>query len=157
MYSVFLLFLMKRYKIGIWNSDRLKADTLGKKPKPFKKCSVCGISWSDRDDFLSDPNVIIAGYQVHFNDLDKGLFLFNHDCGTTLAIFTGEFIDLYDGSFLTGSKFGTDECPEYCLRQEELSLCPVKCECAYVRDILQIIRKWPKQSLEKGKKIPRVG
>jgi hypothetical protein len=119
------------------------ADIQKKEQKFFKECSYCDKRWSDRSQFLNDPDIVIVGYQVHFNDLDKGLFLFEHVCGNSLGIYAGVFKDLYNGPFLTESKTGTDECPEYCLRQEELSLCPAKCECAYVREILQIIRHWP--------------
>jgi hypothetical protein len=42
-------------------------------------------------------------------------------------------------------KTGTEECPGYCLHQDELQPCPARCECAYVREIIQIIRNWPKR------------
>jgi len=156
MYSVWLHFLMKRYKISVWNSAKEETETLKKNQKLFKKCSFCGKNWSDRDHFLSDPDVVVVGYQVHFSDLNRGLFLFNHVCGTSLAIYTGEFIALFKGSFLSENKRGTDECPEYCLRQEELRPCPAKCECSYVRDVLHTIHKWPKKNLNKEKTVSRL-
>ena len=35
---------------------------------------------------------------------------------------------------------GTDDCPGYCLRVDELGRCPARCECAYVREIIHVIR-----------------
>ena len=105
---------------------------------------VCRRTWNDRTEFLADPEIELIGYQVHFKDLNMGLFLFNHSCHTSLAIPAGKFIDLYLGEIVRGRKTGTDEGPSYCLHQDELKSCPAECECAYVRDIIQIIRKWPK-------------
>jgi hypothetical protein len=31
-----------------------------------------------------------------------------------------------------------------CLREGALDPCPLKCECRYVRDVLQVVRHWPK-------------
>ena len=110
----------------------------------FKTCAVCRKSWNNRDEFLADPNIDMIGYQVHFRDLHRGLFLFNHSCHTSLAIPAEKFIDLYHGEIVKGRKTGTDECPGYCLHEDELEACPAECECAYVRDIMQLIRGWPK-------------
>jgi hypothetical protein len=39
---------------------------------------------------------------------------------------------------------GTAECPEFCLHRSKLNPCPAKCECAYIREIIQAIKNWPK-------------
>jgi len=111
---------------------------------PFKKCSKCKFVWPTREAFLEDSNLIIIGYQVHFEELTAGLFLFNHSCDTTIAVEAGRFQDLYAGPIFRDSLAGTADCPEYCLRKRELRPCPAKCEFAYVREIIQIIRNWPK-------------
>ena len=126
----------------------------------FKKCSVCNTIWDKYADFLSDPQISLVGYQVDFVDLEEGLFLFNHECQTTLAITggklkgratlaitTGKFKHLYDGPIWTERLNETDVCPEYCLRKDDLRPCPQKCECAYVRDIIQTILGWEKHSV----------
>ena len=109
----------------------------------FKNCPMCGVAWTSRSSFLSDPCLEIIGYQAHFKELTAGYFLFNHSCQGTLAISVREFEDLYDGPVYAERKRGTDECPQYCLHQEELARCPARCECAFVREIIQIIRRWP--------------
>jgi G:T-mismatch repair DNA endonuclease (very short patch repair protein) len=53
----------------------------------FKGCSICNKVWKNRDGFLDDPDIVIVGYQVHFEDLTEGLFLFNHTCRGTLTPF----------------------------------------------------------------------
>ena len=118
---------------------------LSAKNSGFKTCAVCRQTWNDRAEFLADPDLEIIGYQVHFKDLKKGLFMFNHSCNTSLAIHAEKFTDLYRGEMVKERKTGTEECPGYCLHQDELQPCPARCECAYVRDIIQIIRNWPKR------------
>jgi hypothetical protein len=113
----------------------------------FATCSMCHEVWMDREGFLSDPRVDVVGYQANFDDLEAGLFLFNHakrGCESTLAVEVGRFEGLAPGPIYKESLHGTDECPDYCLRQEELRSCPLPCECAYVRDVLQVMRNWKK-------------
>jgi len=110
----------------------------------FKRCNVCGFLWPTRASLLSDANVQIIGYQVQFEQLLAGLFLFNHSCGETFAFEASYFQDLYDGPIFTESCAGSDVCPEYCLYEDELRPCPAECECAYVREIIQVVKNWPK-------------
>ena len=114
----------------------------------FKKCPLCSFSWETRSDFLADPHIEIIGYQACFRELTAGSFLFNHSCTGTLAIRVKEFADLYGGIVHEGRKTETDECPEYCLHSEELTRCPARCECAFVREIIQLVRQWPKTPSE---------
>jgi hypothetical protein len=121
---------------------------LFRKPKTettFKKCTSCGYLWQLREDFLDDPTTAVVGYQVNFDHLHLGLILFNHlKCGTTLAIPADKFKDLYNGPIYNDRLTGTEQCNEHCLHEKDLEPCPEKCECAYVREILQIVRRWPK-------------
>ena len=113
---------------------------------PFKKCPKCKAMWPTRESFLEDPDLWIVGYQVHFEELVAGFFLFNHSCMTTLSIEAGKFQELYDGPIFAERLIGTAECGEFCLRKYDLRPCPAKCEFAYVREIIQIIKNWPKQA-----------
>lgn len=114
----------------------------------FKSCS-CGHGWPSRDTFLADPATQLIGYQVHFRELRLGLLLFNHlRCKSTIGIPAEDFRDLYDGPVFAERLTGTDDCPEYCLRVDYLERCPSQCECAYVREILQIVRRWPKAGFD---------
>ena len=106
---------------------------------------MCTVVWKNREQFLEDANVEIIGYQVDFKDLASGLFLFNHSCRTTLALEVSKFKDLYEGPIFAEHATGGDECPEYCLRECELRPCPARCECAYVREIIQTVINWPKK------------
>jgi len=106
----------------------------------YRRCPGCCRVWASQDRFLMDPEVSVAGYQVNFDELRDGLFLFNHSCGTMLALPTGEFRHLYDGPIYEERRTGTTECPGYCLRKDETRPCPAECECAYVREVLQIVR-----------------
>ena len=114
----------------------------------FKQCGRCGRSWPTRAEFLADPGVRLTGYQVNFVDLSGGLLLFDHVCGTTLAVNVRECRDLYGGPIFQTRRTGEDDCPGYCLHNDELRVCPARCECAFVREILQIVRRWPKRPQE---------
>jgi len=114
----------------------------------FKTCSRCRHAWPERDDFVADPQVELIGYQFNATDLESGLFLFNHTaptCRTTLGIAAKVFSDLHQGPIFESRLFGGPECPAYCLRKDILDACPKACECRFVRDILQVVRNWPKR------------
>ena len=117
----------------------------------FIECSKCGHSWTDRTSFLSDEDVSLVGYQVHLELLPEGLFMFNHNCGTTFSVPASAFRDLYSGPVFANPKPNrSDDCPGHCLYEDNLMPCPKKCECSYVRDILQVIKKWPKGGESEG-------
>jgi len=112
----------------------------------FKECAKCGYIWRTQDDFISDSEAEIIGYQVNFKNLELGLFLFNHiSCGTTIAVHASQFAALYDGPIFKERHTQQKECPEYCLNKNILDPCVVECECAYVREIIREIRRKPKQ------------
>ena len=52
----------------------------------FKRCPMCSFRWETRDSFLEDPDIDLVGYQISFEDLVAGHFLFNHTCKGTLGI-----------------------------------------------------------------------
>lgn len=114
---------------------------------PFKQCTRCRKIWVDCFDFLSDPAVILRAYQVSFEELEEGIFLFEHSCKTSLSIVAGDFSHLYDGPIFEERATGTDECPGYCLKMSNFERCPVRCECAYIREVLQRIKFWPKNTV----------
>ncbi|MBC8207466.1 MAG: hypothetical protein ISR85_06670 [Kiritimatiellales bacterium] len=118
-------------------------------PKAFKICTSCHASWPTLEEFLSDPEVMLAGYQAHFDDLLGGLFLFSHvhdGCYTTLGIPVGQFVSLSKQPILNKRSEPTQGCPGLCVREGALELCPLKCECNWVREVLQTIKKWPRQA-----------
>ena len=110
----------------------------------FKTCSNCGKHWERLEDFIQDQEVGLTGYMPTFDELLTGLFLFNHRCGTTLACPVLLFEHLYNGPVYRVRKSGTPECPGYCQNKTDLGPCPVKCNCAFVREILLILKRWPK-------------
>ncbi|WP_173201595.1 hypothetical protein [Geobacter sp. SVR] len=108
----------------------------------FKSCPKCFKRWSSRDDFLSDDLISLIGYQASFDQLENGLFLFTHrtsECLTTLAVCVSEFLDLFSGARCPETKALTRECPRFCLDESNLEPCNNPCQCAFVRDIMQVI------------------
>ena len=123
----------------------MKNKKMSEKPnEAFKQCTSCGFKWSTRDQFLEDPDIELVGYQVNFVELLAGFFLFNHSCGTTLAVLSEAFEDLYDGPVFSERATGSEECQKHCLHEDDLSPCPAQCECAFVREIIQYIKSWSK-------------
>ena len=115
----------------------------------FKQCTACKHYWENREQFLSDPGVSVIGYQANFAALEEGYFLFTHeepDCRTTLAFQAGDFSDLYKGPIFEERLKGSAQCDGHCLRQGDIEPCSNKCECAYVRQVLQIVRNWKKRA-----------
>ena len=111
----------------------------------FKSCPSCDRAWQSREEFLADNSLELVGYQVHFKNLEQGLFLFNHaSCKSTISVKSGTFANLYDGPIFTKSKTGTEDCPDHCLFKTNLEACPAECECNYVREVMQIIKDWQK-------------
>jgi len=110
----------------------------------FKTCNNCGISWKTRSEFIDCPSITLMGYQSNFDSVDEGLFLFNHtikSCGSTVAVPVAKFTDLYTGERYSDPRFGAEECKRRCIDQSNIELCEAKCRYAYVREILQILRK----------------
>ncbi len=113
----------------------------------FKKCPSCQQKWETQDAFLSDPLLNINGYTANFKNLEGGLFFFTHrtpGCCSTMAVEVRDFKNLYNGPYYKGTKAGQDGCPRYCLDSDQLERCTAFCECAFVREILQIIKNWHK-------------
>ena len=109
----------------------------------FKQCPGCFQAWTSRTDFLQDSQLELNGYKADFERLDYGLFFFTHhksDCFSTMAIEVVDFKDLYAGEIYTERRTGEEECPGYCLDKDQLERCDALCECAFVREIMQIIK-----------------
>lgn len=96
---------------------------------------------------MSDEGIALVGYQANFKRLEAGVILFNHRCKSTLALSAEDFADLYDGPMFEKNVLGTDSCPGHCLHEKNMKPCPIECECAYVRNVLQKIRHWPKERI----------
>jgi hypothetical protein len=108
----------------------------------FKECSMCKQIWQNRETFLDDIAIELNGYSADFEEMGNGLFFFTHKipgCKSTMAVQAKEFFDLYTGKKYNENKRGGEECPRFCLERENLKRCPVFCEHAFVREILQAI------------------
>lgn len=116
----------------------------GQKGAPFKACPTCGHIWQSRNDFIMDGDVNIVGYQSNISDIEKGMFLFNHNienCGSTIALHVKSFMDLYTGPTFPEPKAGTGECEKRCLEYSDIERCNADCRFAYIREIMQFLRK----------------
>jgi len=108
----------------------------------YKECKCCKNVWKTRDDFLSDPNIRLVGYQANFFQLKLGWLLFNHyPCRTTLAVSVADMQDMYKGEMFDEVVVDTKDCPGYCRNKHELESCGnTKCECNYVREVIHTIK-----------------
>ncbi len=109
----------------------------------FKKCPSCGEIWQTQKAFIIDELLVLNGYKADFEKLEYGMFFFTHNkesCHSTMVIEVSDFINLYNGEVYSERKTGSDECPRYCLDEEQIDRCGAICECAFVRELLQIIK-----------------
>ena len=115
---------------------------------PCKVCPTCSEKWDMVEALLADPLIELVGYQVNLDVLEEGLFYFLHhreDCGTTMAIPVTAFKGLSDLPFLAPRAAARPEgCTGLFLKEGELGPCPQKCECNWVREIMQTIQLWKK-------------
>ncbi|MBU4263200.1 MAG: hypothetical protein KKC76_15200 [Proteobacteria bacterium] len=112
----------------------------------FKKCTACGKKWIDKAIFLFDPTISLVGYQVSFDTaLEAGFILFNHNCGTTLAVPVNKFQDLHQLPVYIENMTNEEINPEYCLHEDGEQDCQAGCECFHVKKIMNIIKLWPKK------------
>lgn len=117
------------------------------KTDAFKICPNCQASWPTMDEFLSDPELKMNGYQIHFDDLAGGIFFFTHHhegCFTTLSIPVTDFLPLNDIPFLATRDKELCHNSDFCARQGSILPHPAACECAWVREILKTVREWDK-------------
>ena len=119
------------------------------KSEAFKICPFCHQAWPTLEEFLSDPELRLTGYQASFEDLLGGLFMFTHiseKCGTTLSIPVQKFVSLSDRPIVSKRTEQTECCPQICQHKNNLGPCPVECECTWVREVLQKIQEWSRKA-----------
>jgi hypothetical protein len=109
-------------------------------PSKQKNCKCGGAEWKTRDEFLKDESVKLTGYEANLDTPALGVLLFNHACGAVIPMHAEHFKDLHNGTKFTERKTGSKECPRYCHDKNELSPCTEQCECAWVREVIQLIR-----------------
>ena len=105
---------------------------------------MCSNVWETRDAFIDDINLEINGYQADFDKLELGLFYFTHKkegCCTTMALQAKDFLSLYTGKKYTERRINEEDCPGYCLDKNQLDRCDALCECAFNREVIQVIRE----------------
>ena len=110
----------------------------------FKVCPMCSAKWLTRDEFLDDHSLEINGYGVDCRKLEWSLFYFTHKkvgCFTTMTLRAEDFLDLYSGKKYTERRTGEKDCPGYCLDKKQLNRCDAICECAFNREVIQIIKE----------------
>ncbi len=109
----------------------------------FKQCRVCGESWAEIHDFVTDLSLRVEGYQASFLQPAHGLVMVTHTrehCGNTLAVRVDCLKALYEGPEHLALHTGTEPCRALCLRHNLLEECDADCEMAWARIALQWLR-----------------
>lgn len=110
----------------------------------FMVCTQCGRRWVSRDEFLADPAVRLSGCQVETDRPRGSAILFDHKapgCGTTIAVPVNTFTDLYHGPDHKVNWAPSAKCLKMCFDPQNLETCPAQCASAFVREILQVVRR----------------
>ena len=113
----------------------------------FRFCKQCGREWADRAAFLADPAVVLSGCQMDTRRPGSSVLVFDHrapGCGTTIAVPADAFADLYAGPVHKVNWAPSAKCPGMCFDPQNLEPCPAQCASAHVRQILQVVRRTPK-------------
>ena len=111
---------------------------------PFKHCTLCPALWVEAEDFIRDLELRVEGYLAAFTNPEEGLILVTHrkaECGTTLAIPAGALRRFYHGPEYVAHHTGDDDCRRLCVTRDELEACDVECDMAWVREIIQLLRR----------------
>jgi len=112
--------------------------------EPFKQCNLCGMVWPSYRDFVTDLQLRLEGYQASFDDPELGWILVTHmveGCHTTLAVRAGELRVLRDGPEIAEYRTGLEDCIRLCLDRGRLEDCTAPCAMAWVRHVLQWLRR----------------
>ena len=120
----------------------------GSMANSFKLCPCCKKEWKSQNDFLEDPQAQLIGYKADFEKLEYGMLFFNHtieSCGSTITIEILAFMNLYNGKKYPERRTNEIDCPGYCNNIDQLNRCDALCECAYYREITNIINNWNKK------------
>ena len=110
----------------------------------FKTCKQCARVWASREEFFGDRALVLSGCQVETDRPAGSVLLFDHKapgCGTTLAVSVKELADLYAGPVYKVNWAPSAKCPQHCFNPQDLEPCPAQCASAFVREILQAVRK----------------
>jgi len=115
----------------------------------FKICTFCQKEWDDLLELLHDSDLVINGYQASFDDSMEGIFLLTHhkdDCGTTIAIKSGKFRELYEGPDYKIHNAFSPTCEGHCSVVDDLEPCKQECDMRWARDIIQVLKHHGKKS-----------
>ena len=110
----------------------------------FKDCTRCAHQWRTCADFVRDRELEINGYQASLGYPEEGLILVTHvsgECGTTLAVRAEALKPLYQGPLFTEFCAGEEACERRCLEEGDLEECSAPCAMAWVRVVLQYLRR----------------
>ena len=106
----------------------------------FKTCSMCREVWTTPEVFLRGLSLLPIGLIVDFENPYQSLFMFNHSCGTTLAIEASSFRDHFP--LLVGESLArTPGCPLHCVDIHDLESCNQPCRNAELREFLAAMRR----------------
>ncbi len=110
----------------------------------FKRCAYCGYVWENIRDFIADSSLHVNGYQAAPEDPQRGLIMVTHEvegCGNTLAVRASELSVLYDGPTHQERMIKLEPCRLLCLDSANIEECKVECDLAWVRQVLQHLRR----------------
>ena len=115
-----------------------------KEKSPYKSCPLCGRIWHAPADMVCDQTLKLNGYQADVPNPEKGLLLFTHEsdgCYSTIGVYAIDFRFMHDGIIYPECHFQQADCEGRCLDESDLEICHAHCCMAWVRDVIQYIRR----------------
>ena len=115
----------------------------------FKTCPTCAAQWEDRKQFLGDPCLKLLGYQSTFTMGQPGLFLFNHSCGSTIALEATTFEDIYDGDIYRHCEAHYSNHADYCCKADTGEKHVKTCVCQFATEMATTLQQIMNENTDK--------
>jgi hypothetical protein len=97
---------------------------------PFKECGSCHRIWEYWQDFISDPEVRLLGFQGSTRLPETNLLVFHHRCGTSISVLANKLRHILpkdEQELQLPILFGDENCSKYCREIENLKTCNRNC------------------------------
>jgi hypothetical protein len=107
----------------------------------FQKCGSCGRRWGQWQEFVMDPGIRLLGMQVNFSLPESNLFVFEHDCGSSVSVLARRLRSCLQVAEPQGApnRFGSEQCGGHCTKLEDLEACDRDCANAADRKLIQML------------------
>ena len=117
--------------------------------RAFKTCGACKLVWPTWESFVFDSSVRLLGLQAVISDPDINLFVFEHECGSTVSILSKRLRHLLPEPARDAPAIrlmGSEQCNGHCLTLGDLAACDAPCSNARERELVRIVQRMKEEA-----------